>query len=380
MKKTDQSPEFRDAAIQLTIKDLFFTALLYTLKIEQHTTMPSVAGTDGVRLMYNPELFAKYDRSDRIFILAHEIMHVVLFHSFRRGVRNPLIWNIAADYVINLMLSEHGYKKIPEGCLFDEQFKGMTTEEVYDKIVSDAKKSGIDLEKMLKPIFRDVKDYDPATNGGRPAKEVERDIGKETAKAAESAKAAGKESRLLDRFVESMAVVKQPWYTLLAPYMNSYNSKEYNWMRPDFRRSAVFKMLVPKIQSESMGKAVVGVDCSGSMDDVQLASISSHISDMMTECRPSAVEVVFFDTQILRKEEYTGPHYDIHLKMVGGGGTDFHPVVEYAESVDDCEVLLIFTDMYGPMPDNCSKDTIWITSSKGVDHSFGNVVEADFND
>lgn len=377
MNRREQSPEFQMAAVKLTVQDVFFTALLYSLTVKPDSTFNGVAGTDGVNLKYNPEKFAEWSQQDRIFILAHEIMHVILHHSTRRGIRNPIVWNVAADFVVNLLLHDHGYK-VPERGLFDKKYTNMTTEQVYDSLVKEFNLD--DLEDKLGQDMKDIIDYDPENNEGKSVAEVERKVIIAASKAAEIAKNSGRQSCLIDRFVESIAVVKKLWHSVLAQYMTAFNNKEFDWHRLDFKRSAIYKMIMPKMQSESMGTLVLGIDCSGSMSEVQLASISTHVSDILNECRPSSVHIAYFDSKIVRTESHTGPTYDINLKMVGGGGTDFCPVIEYAEQIPDCSALLVFTDMEGPMPDSSNVNTLWVTSSKGEIPKFGTIIEADFND
>ena len=65
-------------------------------------------------------------------VIAHEVLHVVNRHHLRRGGRNPQLWNIAADLVINRLLSEDKYE-VPEDGLFDHErrFTGLAVEAVY---------------------------------------------------------------------------------------------------------------------------------------------------------------------------------------------------------------------------------------------------------
>ena len=46
------------------------------------------------------------NREEWIFVLAHELLHVGLRHDERRGYRDPYLWNVACDYVINGWLVE----------------------------------------------------------------------------------------------------------------------------------------------------------------------------------------------------------------------------------------------------------------------------------
>ncbi|MEV4557126.1 hypothetical protein AB0K51_09020 [Kitasatospora sp. NPDC049285] len=74
------------------------------------------------------------------FILAHEMLHAALRHGDRTGGRDPYLFNVAADYVINGWLLEMGVGEMPEGLLHDPELRGLSAEEVYDRIVRDQRR------------------------------------------------------------------------------------------------------------------------------------------------------------------------------------------------------------------------------------------------
>lgn len=73
------------------------------------------------------------------FVMAHEILHVGLRHEMRRQARDPWLWNVACDFVINGWLIEMGVGRAPEaiGYLYDPELKGSSAEEIYDRITGD---------------------------------------------------------------------------------------------------------------------------------------------------------------------------------------------------------------------------------------------------
>ena len=73
------------------------------------------------------------------FILAHEFLHAALRHDVRREERNPILWNVACDYVINGWLLEMNVGQMPETALYDEHFKGMSAESIYDVLCENLK-------------------------------------------------------------------------------------------------------------------------------------------------------------------------------------------------------------------------------------------------
>ncbi|MFN9979518.1 MAG: DUF2201 family putative metallopeptidase, partial [bacterium] len=42
-------------------------------------------------------------------MLVHELLHAALLHSSRNGGRDPELWNVAADIVINGIIDEHAH-------------------------------------------------------------------------------------------------------------------------------------------------------------------------------------------------------------------------------------------------------------------------------
>ncbi len=74
------------------------------------------------------------------FVLAHEFLHAGLQHHERCQGRDPELWNVACDFVINGWLREMHIGIMPPGVLYDETLKNMSAEEIYDKIVNDLRK------------------------------------------------------------------------------------------------------------------------------------------------------------------------------------------------------------------------------------------------
>jgi predicted metal-dependent peptidase len=63
--------------------------------------------------------------------------------------------------------------------------------------------------------------------------------------------------------------------------------------------------------------------------------------------------------------------------LKGGGGTDFRPVFEYVESLnEDFKFLIYFTDGEGSFPDHEPViDTLWVMPKHKTKIPFGNLLE-----
>ncbi|MDP7636235.1 MAG: hypothetical protein QF577_01675 [Phycisphaerae bacterium] len=89
------------------------------------------ACTNGKVIKFNPEFVSQLTKRQGIFLLAHEVMHCILKHPWRRGGRDPKLWNIACDFVINGHLIIMGLGEFITDGLHDEQYNGMSAERVY---------------------------------------------------------------------------------------------------------------------------------------------------------------------------------------------------------------------------------------------------------
>ena len=87
--------------------------------------------TDGVHMGYNPDWIAKQTLGEVVGFVAHESGHVLLKHNFRRGNRDPKLWSIACDLVLNAYLKYQVKLQLPSDGLFDPKFMGSTVELVY---------------------------------------------------------------------------------------------------------------------------------------------------------------------------------------------------------------------------------------------------------
>lgn len=74
---------------------------------------------------------------EAIFLLAHELLHLGLRHADRIGGRDPLIWNLACDLVINGWLVSMGVGVMPQvGGLYDPSAAGRSAEDIYDELAA----------------------------------------------------------------------------------------------------------------------------------------------------------------------------------------------------------------------------------------------------
>lgn len=85
---------------------------------------------------------AALDFEEAQFVLAHELLHVGLRHEARRRGRDPHLWNVACDFVINGWLMEMGFDEMPSfGGLYDAELRGLSAEAVYERLATDMRRN-----------------------------------------------------------------------------------------------------------------------------------------------------------------------------------------------------------------------------------------------
>ncbi|MFD5649099.1 hypothetical protein [Streptomyces sp. NPDC127039] len=103
-----------------------------------HGISVAAVNPEAGEIYVNP--LRRYDDEEWRFILAHEMLHAALRHGDRCGTRDPYLFNVACDYVINGWLVEMQVGTMPEGLLHDPELAGLSAEEVYDRIAGDLRR------------------------------------------------------------------------------------------------------------------------------------------------------------------------------------------------------------------------------------------------
>jgi predicted metal-dependent peptidase len=86
------------------------------------------------RMVLSPTWFASLSAADALFVVAHELMHLLLRTHDRRGGEDARIVNIAHDYIINDMLSDALGRDVPASGLEMPGARNMSLEELAHQI------------------------------------------------------------------------------------------------------------------------------------------------------------------------------------------------------------------------------------------------------
>jgi len=367
----------------------FYGYLLFLLKTVETKSVPTM-GVDGSEYLYiNPNFLKDKTKEEIRGLLSHEVSHLALGHLWRRGTRNPFLWNVAADFVINAEISCYQNVKLPRGALIDHKYNGWATERVYD-----------DLKKNVKTIklFGIGKKFSQNNRGqscrgshgkwNKNGKKGDKKSHKDRAKRLErkwrravqqAANMCQKQKGNLPAGIRRLVEENQPkvnWKEVLLSYVVADNA-DYSYRRPDKRFLNGDFIMPDMIEGEKLEDIVLAVDCSGSIGPQELSKFATEVKSIMKSFDHVKAWICSFDTKVYEFKEISDGKDKI--QYVGGGGTDTQPVFnEIKKRGIHPKVLLIFTDLYADFPSQKPDfDVIWLAPKKdrGVPPNWGRLID-----
>ena len=110
------------------------------------------AYTNGKDVYFNEEFVSRLNYEQRVFVFAHEIMHIAFDHIRRtKGKDDHKLWNIATDAVINQLLQGEGLQ-IMDGLVDIEEAIGKSAEYMYNLLLKKKEEMQEQFEKFLDDI------------------------------------------------------------------------------------------------------------------------------------------------------------------------------------------------------------------------------------
>lgn len=377
------------ARVGLLLKHPFFGNMATRLKVKAANDWLPTAAVDGRNLYFNAQFFNAMDNSEIEFVIAHEILHCVFDHLGRRDGRDPKLYNIAADYIVNniLVRDKIGAKPKLVDCFQDFKYEGWTSEEVYDDLYEKADK--IDLSELGEMLDEhlDLEDGDgngggeSDGEGGKPTyskeelKEI-RDQIKESMLAAAQAAGAGKVPGDVARLIKEFTEPKMNWREILQQQIQSTVKNDYSFSRPS--RKSHGGVVLPGTINEETIDVCIALDTSGSIGDEMLRDFLGEIQGIMDQYNDYNIKVWCFDTKVYNMEEYSAHDGNLaDYEAAGGGGTDFMANWDFMkEEGIEPKKFIMFTDGYcwGSWGDETYCDTVFVLHSnydKDTEAPFG---------
>ena len=339
--------------------------LIYDDKID-----PPTMCTNGEQIKAHPDFIQNTKLSSLLFVACHEAAHIAAGHSYRMGDRNPKIWNIACDIVINYILALElpiPYELSP---VIDRRFDGMTEEKIYDKLLKDAKSSAKSVDNYVDSIYStdrvktgEVEKYTLKKGESTQSKLDELSVDIEQIKTI-SKMANSKEisSRVADHINLLERSSKMNWRYELEKFVNGLSDNDYTYKRIN-KRYISHDLFLPSNRDDDIVNLVIAFDTSDSMTS-SYNRVLSHMDHIQRLNFDLEITVIQCDTHIqsITHHSALSPNRDKikNLKIRGGGGTDPQPVFNYIRTKKDIDGMLFFTDMeFPPFPLYINFEFMW---------------------
>ena len=332
-----------------------YVGLASVLMVGERTVSETVptACTNGRDEMYGRAFVDGLTDPELRFLVLHECYHKMYKHltTWRHLYKlHPLVSNVACDYVINIQLSDSdegmGFIKMPKVGLIDEKYRGMDSAQVFH-LIYDALPEGDDGSGLGGGM--DDHDWD----GAEELTEIEKgDLEREVDEAIrQGALVAGKLGSGGARTLEDLLRPEIDWREVLREFIQSVcaGNDFSTWSRPN-RRFVSAGVYMPSGITERVEDLVITMDTSASIRQRELTAFLSEVVEIARMVRPERVRLLYWDTEVVRDELYTGAEIDSiarSTKPAGGGGTDVLCVTRYMEDNDiKPQAVITFTDGY----------------------------------
>jgi len=338
------------------------------------------ACTNGRDVKYGRKFVDKLTEQELRGLILHENKHKAFRHlEIWKPLwdENPRLANIACDHVINIQIHDEDpqgtYVALPKGGCLDFRFRGMDANTVYKMLKDEQDKGGGSSEEGF-----DEHDWESGEQMTREEKEVlARDIDQAL---RQGAILAGKLGGNVPRDVVDALTPKVNWREVLREFIKSTCSDrdESTWRRPA-RRWIGQDVYMPSSISTAVGKIVVAIDTSGSIDGAMIGQFLGEMKSICDTVKPETLELMYWDTTVCRHETYDRNSFDNILrstKPAGGGGTDPRCVSEYVHTKNmkpECIVMLTDGCVYS-WGDTWPCPVLWAITTKGITAPVGKSV------
>jgi predicted metal-dependent peptidase len=361
-------------------------------------------------------IYKKYfeqSKTQRLEILKHELLHLLLKHCFKEDVILP-IWNIAADVAINQMLNlEFG--------LLPEHFQlppNLTAEEYYKLLLKDSpclqcpKKQGQQGQGQGQGQDQEQGQGQQSQQGQGQGQQSQQGQGQGKGQGQNQQNQSqcplekecfwdiiisdGEMERVMgeaqvDKIWESVRKQGFSPGNIEGLFVPRKRKPLVNWKKVvkqfAFGGDVNILSFTKKRYSKRYGtppapllkeqpSVIVAVDSSGSITDPELEAFLAEALQLTKLCN---VHLVVCDAELHEIYNPLTKKIAKGVKISGRGGTDFRPVFEYAEKIKrkaPFSGVIFLTDGYGTFPEKTSIRTLWIlTKDSNVKVPFGKSIQ-----
>jgi len=327
------------ARVRMLMRHQFFGQLALRLKLVQADEWCPTAAVDGRNFFYNSQFVHLLDPDEVVFLVGHELGHCMFEHFMRREDRNPKLWNMAGDFVINWILKRERIGTVINKVkiLLDPKYADWTTEDTYDDLLQnnvqyqDTLDVHLDMEGNGDEADGNGKD---GKNGkgrsGKPQplsseerKKLQDELKEAMMQAAQQA-GAGNVPAEIQRMINQLTEPKMDWRQYIRADIESNVKNDFTFQRPN-RKGWHTGAILPGMDRDQQIDICLAIDTSGSISNTMVTDFVSEVAGIMEQFAEYRIEIWQFDTKVYGYDVFTHDDgRDIReYEITGGGGTDF---------------------------------------------------------
>ena len=354
--------------LRLQIKSPFFATLALFTSIRATAVFPTAA-TDGKDIFINPEFARSLSSPELDGLLLHEVLHAALLHVIRRGQRDSLLWNIAADIVINGMIAKERDFELPKSSIRDLQLEQLSVEEAYEFLIKNTTVYSFSIADLLESPPSDCSGTNEGEGGSLyQAKQAALEAHwhnalQQAVVVARSSNSQGSIPAGMQRELGSLTKAQLDWRSYLWRYLVQTPTDFSGFDRRFIGR----KLYLEALEGESV-QVFVAVDTSGSISGEQMRMFLSEVWGILNAYPHLICELYYADAEAYGPYPLE-PNREIP-RPVGGGGTSFIPFFKKIEINRDWSTVglcVYLTDGYGIFPpEPPPMPVLWVVTPGGL--------------
>ena len=376
--------QLSQASIGLLLEQPYFGHLLSDIaKVEDagSTASLTIRYEEPVFVLrVNPDFWLHQVRNEqeRMGHLFHQLLHLFFGHLFRAtDFPDPFLFDLAADLQINayipptwlweeaLRLSDlPGFPLDPEQPLthYYEQMEHLWADEGRKFPLAHAKLTEWHARRAL--LFESHRYWYRTDQQPVAEREMARWSARSLIRIAGEAAGAQAIAQLPAGMILELSETPAPepqihWRKLVRQFAQSSRS---TYLKETIHRPSKRYGTTPGVRVRRRQRLLVGVDTSGSVSRKEQAAFFQEIRFLS---RTGAdITLAEFDADLQRVSPYRGQQPGF---LIGGGGTNFLPILEYANTSGPWDGVILFTDGFAPIPQiGIRPPLLWVITAQGL--------------
>jgi len=365
---------------------LFYAHIVGQCSVIIDDSLPAPAGVsfmhDHFNLYINPAEFDEFSIVERLAIIKHEMLHIMLGHIKRIDDRNFKKWNYSTDCALNQLInSDHLPKCAVLPGNFSKQFKlspkaqNNESSEYYYELIKDYKDEeqdgqGSDGQGSDGQGSEQTMDSHGTWKNSAGDETLQKDITAKMIKDARdsAAKNMGNIPSQCDEWLGLHNTKAQVnWRKTLRSIVGNKKIGTRSTIHRRDRRFPNREDVRGKSKNRTFNVLAV-VDVSGSMSNDSLTKTMAEVKHIC-DVTKSSIDMIQVDTQAYEPEKFSTTTKFINRKACGG--TELSPAIQKAKECNiDYQCIVVITDGYISDSDiqafkNARKRVIWLIESDG---------------